>query len=152
MWVEAEHIPIYLANDTTSLASREGTFDKAINDSALDLYKSSGTELKNLMLSEKASDRRYAECVISGYIYKHEKKNLCMWLPGVGEFPVGQRIRRRNEKGVCWLSKSTLFPPSPLVFPLPLPSLKKASINSLCSFILNYPHEAILEQLIQYKS
>lgn len=74
MWVEAEQIPTYLANDTTSLASREGTFDKSINDNALDLYKSSGTELKNLMLSEKASDRRYAECVISGYIYKHEKK------------------------------------------------------------------------------
>ena len=31
MWVEAEHIPIYLANDTTSLASREGTFDKALH-------------------------------------------------------------------------------------------------------------------------
>lgn len=106
------------------------------------------------MLSEKASDRRYAECVISGYIYKHEKKSMYVVLPVaefVGEFPVGQRIRRRNEKGVCWLSKSPLFPPSPLVFPLPLPSLKKASINSLCSFILNYPHEAILEQLIQYK-
>ena len=60
MWAETEHIPIYLADDITSLASSEGTFDKAINDSALDLYKSSGMELKNLMLSEKASDRRYA--------------------------------------------------------------------------------------------
>ena len=115
MWVEAEHIPIYSANDTTSLASREGTFDKAINDNALDLYKSSGTELKNLMLSEKSSDRRYAECVISGYIYKHEKKSklctCCYWLPGVGEFPVGQRIRRRNEKGVAGCQRALKFLP-----------------------------------------
>lgn len=23
---------------------------------------------------------------------------LCYWLPGVGELPLGQRIKRRNEK------------------------------------------------------
>lgn len=72
MWVRAELAPIYLVNNATSLASSEGTFNKAINDSALDLYKSSGIELKNLMLSEKASDR-YVQCVISGYIHKQEK-------------------------------------------------------------------------------
>lgn len=34
-------VPIYLASSAI-LASSEGTFDKDMNDSALDLYKSSG--------------------------------------------------------------------------------------------------------------
>ena len=59
-------VPIYLANS-------EGTFDRDINDSALCLYKSLGIEIKNLMLSEKASGRTYVQWDISGYIYKYEK-------------------------------------------------------------------------------
>lgn len=59
MWIHgSELVPIYLANSATFLASSEGTFDEDMNDSALDLYKSSGIELKNLKLSKKASGRR----------------------------------------------------------------------------------------------
>lgn len=55
-------LQMYLAKSATFLASSEGTFDEDMNDSVLDLYKSSGIELRNLMLSKKASGRRI--CIV----------------------------------------------------------------------------------------
>lgn len=54
----SELAPTYLANGANFLANSEGISDEDVNDNVLDLYKSSGIELKKLMLSEKASGRR----------------------------------------------------------------------------------------------
>lgn len=49
---------VYLANSATFLASSEGTSDKDMNGSALDLYKSFRHRTQKLDVEQKASGRR----------------------------------------------------------------------------------------------